>query len=60
MPNPVMAWEMDPRRILAPPLPSSLVTVLNEDQTSAVQHVDQNFRNPGTNLFHLEISFSFY
>lgn len=28
--------------------------------TSAVQLAGQNFRNSGTNLFHLEISFSFY
>ena len=56
--NPVISREMYPCRAAPPPIPFGNSS--EQGSTSAVQHAGQDFRNSGTNLFHLEISFSFY
>ena len=43
-----------------PPHPIPFGNSSQRGSTSAVQRAGQDFRNSGTNLFHLEISFSFY
>lgn len=42
------------------PLSASFSNSSERGSTSAAQYAGQKFRNAGTNLFHLEISFSFY
>lgn len=42
------------------PLSASFSNSSERGSTSAVQYAGQKFRHAGTNLFHLEISFSFY
>lgn len=45
---------------LSSPIPVSFSNSSENGSTSAVQYAGQNFRNSGTNLFHLETSFCFY
>lgn len=56
----MISWEPRPIEHSCPSLSIPCGDRSAQGSTSAVQHADQNFRNSGTNLFHLEISFSFY
>lgn len=56
----MISWEMYPHQAFSPSLTTRFGNSPEQGSASAVQHAGQNFRNPGTNLFHLEISFSFY